>query len=232
MTQCPHCEFEGNNFFYCAGCGREIQIEKQQVFSKLPENSTKFLSEAVKTIEEVFCANSDIEATLDMDTQIISMSEISKESGIFIVDNAQWEEAEGNVKLNCFFGETALSYAFSIALTLISVFAGLTGTEMIFKLFFTCYILASFLQWFVFPFFAGTTVAAFAGYGCGLFIEQKSSVKGHSVLLLTLTLFMSLYSLFPFFFLEYFLASKIKNYVPVALKITGVDYLKKIGGNK
>ncbi|HSW60836.1 MAG TPA: hypothetical protein VLJ60_08560, partial [bacterium] len=165
-------------------------------------------------------------------TQIINMSEISKESGIFIIDDSQWKDVEGKIKLSCFFGETALAYILSFILSVIGIFLGSAGFEMTFKLFFTCYILVSFLQWFIVPYLTGSTVVAFAGHRCGLFVDRKSSVRGRPGLLLMLSLFMSLHSLIPFFLIEYLLAAKIKSYVPVALKITGIDYLKHVGGDK
>ena len=232
MINCPHCGYDNNNYFFCAGCGRSIPVKKKSVFNKLPESSTKFLEEAVNTIERVFYIDNSIHTTLDMNTQIINMSEISKESGIFIIDDAQWKDVEGKVKLACFFGETALAYILSLILSLIGVFIGSIGLEMTFKLFFTCYILVSFLQWFIVPYLTGSTVVAFAGHRCGLFIERKFSVRDHPAVLLIMALFMSLHSFVPFFLIEYLLAAKIKSYVPVALKITGIDYLRKIGGDQ
>jgi len=232
MISCPHCGFENNNYFFCAGCGRGIPVKKKSVFTKLPESSTRFLEEAVNTIERVFYTDNSIHTTLDMNTQLINMSEISKESGIFIIDDAQWKDVEGKIKLSCFFGETALAYILSFVLSLIGVMLGSAGIEMTFKLFFTCYILVSFLQWFIFPYISGSTVVAFAGHRCGLFVDRKFSVRGRPGLLLILSLFMFLHSFVPFFLIEYLLAAKIKSYVPVALKITGIDYLKKIGGDQ
>lgn len=233
MISCPHCGYDNNNYFFCAGCGRSIpQAKQSKIFSRLPESSTRFLEEVVNTIEKVFYVDNSIHTTLDMNTQIINMSEISKESGIFIIDDAQWKDVEGKIKLSCFFGETALAYILSFVLSIIGVVLGSAGLEMTFKLFFTCYILVSFLQWFIFPYMSGSTVVAFAGHRCGLFVDRKFSVRGRPGLLLILALFMSLHSFFPFFLFEYLLAAKIKSYVPLALKITGIDYLKKIGGDQ
>jgi hypothetical protein len=232
MISCSHCGFENNNYFFCAGCGKTLTVRKKNVFSRLPESSTRFLEEVVNTIEKVFYVDNSIHTTLDMNTQIINMSEISKESGIFIIDDSQWKDVEGKIKLSCFFGETALAYILSFILSVIGIFLGSAGFEMTFKLFFTCYILVSFLQWFIVPYLTGSTVVAFAGHRCGLFVDRKSSVRGRPGLLLMLSLFMSLHSLIPFFLIEYLLAAKIKSYVPVALKITGIDYLKHVGGDK
>lgn len=231
MMKCSHCDYVNTNYSFCAGCGRELALKEKAPFVKLPDSSTKFLTEVIKTIEKIFSPDEMMNATLDMDTQMINMSDISKESGIFIIDDSQWKEVDAKVRLNSFFGETAVAYILSLILVLTGAILGPSGAEMTFKLFFTCYIFVSFLQWFIFPYLTGSTVTAFAGYRCSLFVDKKLSVRGKAGLLLILSIFMVLYSFVPFFLIEYVVASKIKCYVPVALKITGIDYLENIGGN-
>jgi len=230
MIKCSHCDYLNNNYNFCAGCGKEIHIKKKSAFAKLPEGSRRFIDEVVRTIDKVFYPDETIHTTLDMNTQIINMSEISMESGIFIIDDSQWKEADKKAKLNSFFGEISLAYILSLVLSGIGFMLGSSNPEMIFKLFFVCYIFVSFLLWFIFPYLAGTTVTAFAGYRCALFVDRKMSVRGRTTVLLTLSIFMFLHSFLPFFLIEYLLASKIKSYVPVAFKITGIDYLQKFGG--
>ncbi|HSW61418.1 MAG TPA: hypothetical protein VLJ60_11495, partial [bacterium] len=65
MISCSHCGFENNNYFFCAGCGKTLTVRKKNVFSRLPESSTRFLEEVVNTIEKVFYVDNSIHTTLD-----------------------------------------------------------------------------------------------------------------------------------------------------------------------
>lgn len=229
--RCNHCEFENNNYKYCSACGRELVLKKRNSFVKLPEGSAKFLVEVVNTIERVFYPEDITAPNIEIKNSAISMTEIARESGIFIIDNNQWKDVDKKTKTSCFYAEISITYILSLILAGIGFFAGSTGIDMTLKMFFTCFIFISFLLWFIFPYIAGSTVFAFSKFRCGLFVEKKQSVSGKPLLLLILFMFVMVYSFLPFFLFEYMLSSKLGNYTPAALKITGIDYLEKIGGN-
>jgi len=230
--KCVHCSYENNNFSFCEGCGRPLLKRAGEKFSKLPEESTKFLDEVINTIERSFFSEEIVQNTLDVKTSIINISDISRESGILIIDRSQWKETEKKKKSASFYGEIILSYFLSLIMSGITFFAGLSGIEILVKLFVTCFFLVSFLQWFIIPFLTGSTVIAFSNYKCGLFIDKYVSVRGKSSVLFILFIFMSLYLFIPFTIIDLVMARYIKSYIPAALKIAGVDYLEKTGGEK
>jgi hypothetical protein len=230
--KCVHCCYENNNFLFCGGCGRPLLKKAGEKFSKLPEESTKFLDEVINTIERSFYSEEIVQNTLDVKTNIINISDISKESGILIIDRYQWKETEKRTKIASFYSELVLSYFLSSIMTGVVFFTGLSGIEITIKLFVVCFFLVSFLQWFIIPFIAGSTVIAFSNYNCGLFADLNKSVRGKSSTLFILFIFMSLYLFIPFTIIDLVLTRYIKSYIPAALKIAGVDYLEKTGGEK
>lgn len=231
IRTCKYCGYINNNYFICSGCGRELRQAKKEKFEKLPESSTIFLNEVKKSIDKVFSQKGGMTPSIEFNSSGLSISDISKESGILLIDNSQWHETDSGTKKTCFYGEILTTYILSLFLSLTAAFAISAGVTIFLKLFFASYILIAILLWFIFPFMFGVTAFAFVSHGCGLFKDSANSVKNSTVTLLVLFVMVMFYSFLPVFLIEYFLASKFSSYIPVAMKVAGVDYLMKTGGD-
>lgn len=227
---CGHCGYLNNNYFYCSGCGLELKKSAQKGFEKLPENSTVFLHEVKRTIDKMFPSQTTGAPSIQINKTGLSIFEISKESGVFLIDNSQWKDVDHKMKVNCFYSDISLTYILSLLLSIIAAYGSSAGSMIFLKIFFASYILSAFLLWFVFPFMTGVSAFSFLGYKCGMFKDSSTSVKGSVATLLVLFIIVMFYSFAPFFLIEYLVASKSDKYVPAAIKAAGVDYFLKIGG--
>ena len=226
---CGHCGFHNTNYRYCGGCGRKLIDKAEKTFTKLPEGSTVFVNEVVNTIERVFRSQEIVTPSLENSEPGISFTEIGKESGILYIDGDQWIKPEGNEKRTAFFGDVVLTYFLSAILAASAFYLVPMSMVLTVKIFYACYIFITTFLWFIFPLVTGSTAVSFISGNLAFFKENKP-VKGKFFTLLTLSILIILYAFFPLFFIEYLLMSFMKDYIPLALKVTGIGYLKKTGG--
>jgi|GEM_PF-2907450 len=228
---CRHCGFHNTNDRYCGGCGRKLVDEVQKKFAKLPEGSTVFISEVINTIERVFRSQEIVTPSLENSQPGISFSEIAKESGILYIDGDQWVKPKGHEKRTAFFGDVVLTYFLSMILAVAVFYVIPMNTILAIKIFYACYIFITILLWFIFPLVTGSAAVSLIS-GDLSFFKDSRSVRGKFFTLLVLALFMVLYSFFPLFLIEYLTMSLMKDYMPLALKVAGISYLKKTGGQQ
>ncbi len=230
---CDHCGFHNTNLRYCGGCGRKLAEKIEKKFSKLPEGSTVFINEVVNTIERVFRSQEIVTPILENSETVVSVSfsEIGKESGILYIDGDQWIKPDKHDKRSAFFGDIALTYLLSAILVAVAFYLIPVKPMLAIKIFYSCYIFITLFLWLIFPLVTGSTAVSFISEGLSFFKENRT-VKGKFFTLLTLSILMMLYSFFPLFFLEYLLMSLMKDYMPLALKVSGISYLKKTGGQQ
>jgi len=232
IMECSHCKYLSNNYRFCEGCGREIEKPVITKFEELPEGSTRFLDEAVKAVEKIFFPDNSIEsARIDIGAATLNIHEIVKVSGIYIIDDMQWQSIGNDEKKGCFFKDVfllvGLSFIFVAVAALISAFS----LPAILKFWISGFIFISFTLWFIFPFLSGATVFSISKYRSGLFTDNKYSVKGTVYPLILLFLFMQLYIFLPFLIVEYLISVKKPEYIPFAIKVAGVDFLMRTGGD-
>ena len=145
MTTCPHCKSENNNFYYCRGCGRKIPLSPKPEKRK-ESSSSDFIEEVIDIIESKFIS-SDFTMTNIANMGSISLDEISKEEGIILLGNEQWQEIPRRQQCACFFGETVSIYLMSAIITMIGFIAGANDVRMVFQLYASAFLLLSFTEW-------------------------------------------------------------------------------------
>ncbi len=230
MMKCSHCSLLNNNYRYCEGCGRPLTREQKKKYEKLPENSTKFLDEAVAAVESIFFSESVGEAQLEISSSALNLHDIVKSSGIMIIDDKQWEKVKASECRKIFFNDVFLTIILS------AVFAGssmiVSGLTLLAfsKLWVLAHIFISFFLWVIFPFLTGSTFSALMLFRSGLFSDNKS-VKGSLQSLVILFLFLQLYIFLPILLMEYLLTIKKMDYIPFILRVSGVDFLIRTGGD-
>lgn len=228
---CTHCGFHNTNYRYCGGCGRKLTEKIEKKFSKLPEGSTVFINEVVNTIERVFSSQEVVTPSFENSEPGISLSEIGKESGILYIDKNQWVKPDSKEKRASFFSDVGLIYVLC-GLVVAGAFYLIPMTPVLgVKIFYACYIFTTLFFWLLFPLATGSTPVSFATSDLAIFKENKA-VKGKFFTLLSLSILIVLYSFVPLFFIEYLLMTIIKGYMPLALKVSGISYLKKTGGKQ
>ena len=231
MTICPHCKSENNNFYYCRGCGRKIPfISKQE--KRNESSSSDFIEEVIDIIESKFIS-SDFTMTNIANMGSISLDEISKEEGIILLGNEQWQEIPRRQQCACFFGGMVSIYLMSAIITMIGFIAGANDVKMVFQLYASAFLLLSFTEWFLVPYFSGFSLVSSLLYNCSMFTYRDENMKNKTQNLLMMFLFASIPGIFVVPFLYSLLKSKLsENYIPLALSISEIKYLKKISSGK
>ena len=231
MTTCPHCKSENNNFYYCKGCGRKIPLTSKPEERK-KSSSFNFIEEVIDIIESKFIS-SDFTMTNIANMGSISLDEISKEEGIILFGNEQWQEISRKQQNSCFFSEMISIYIMSSIITMIGFIAGANDIKMIFQLYASAFLLLSFTELFLVPYFSGFSLVSSLLYNCSMFTYYDENMKNKTQNLLMMFLFASILCIFVVPFLYSLLKSKLsENYTPLALSISEIKYLKKISSGK
>ena len=231
MTTCPHCKSENNNFYYCKGCGRKIPLTSKPEERK-KSSSFNFIEEVIDIIESKFIS-SDFTMTNIANMGSISLDEISKEEGIILFGNEQWQEISRKQQNSCFFSEMISIYIMSSIITMIGFIAGANDIKMIFQLYASAFLLLSFTELFLVPYFSGFSLVSSLLYNCSMFTYDDENMKNKTQNLLMMFLFASILCIFVVPFLYSLLKSKLsENYTPLALSISEIKYLKKISSGK
>ena len=231
MTTCPHCKSENNNFYYCKGCGRKIPLTSKPEERK-KSSSFNFIEEVIDIIESKFIS-SDFTMTNIANMGSISLDEISKEEGIILFGNEQWQEISRKQQNSCFFSEIISIYIMSSIITMIGFIAGANDIKMIFQLYASAFLLLSFTELFLVPYFSGFSLVSSLLYNCSMFTYDDENMKNKTQNLLMMFLFASILCIFVVPFLYSLLKSKLsENYTPLALSISEIKYLKKISSGK
>jgi len=230
MTTCPHCKSENNNFYYCHGCGRRIPFSSKPKERK-KSSSSDFIEEVIDIIESKFI--SDVTVTTIANIGTISLDEISKEEGIILVGNDQWQEIPRKQQCACFFGEIFCISMISAIITMIGFIAGANDAKMVFQLYASAFLLLSFTEWFLVPYFSGFSLVSSLLYNCSMFTYGDENMKNKTKNLLMIFLFASIPCIFVVPFLYSLLKSRFsESYIPLALSISEIKYLKKISSGK
>ena len=209
MTTCPHCKSENNNFYYCKGCGRKIPpVSKPEERKK--SSSSDFIEEVIDIIESKFLS-SDVTVTTISHIGSISLDEISKEEGIILLGNEQWQEIPRRQQCACFFGEIVSIYMMSAIITMIGFIAGANDFRMVFQLYASAFLLLSFTEWFLVPYFSGFSLVSLLLYNCSMFTYGDENMKNKTQNLLTMFLLASIPSMFVVPFLYSLLKSKLSD---------------------
>lgn len=231
MTTCPHCKSENNNFYYCKGCGRKIPLTSKPEERK-KSSSFNFIEEVIDIIESKFIS-SDFTMTNIANMGSISLDEISKEEGIILFGNEQWQEISRKQQNSCFFSEMISIYIMSSIITMIGFIAGANDIKMIFQLYASAFLLLSFTELFLVPYFSGFSLVSSLLYNCSMFTYDDENMKNKTQNLLMMFLFASILCIFVVPFLYSLLKSKLsENYTPLAISISEIKYLKKISSGK
>ena len=231
MTTCPHCKSENNNFYYCRGCGRKIPLTSKPEERK-KSSSFNFIEEVIDIIESKFIS-SDFTMTNIANMGSISLDEISKEEGIILLGNEQWQEISRKQQNSCFFSEIISIYIMSSIITMIGFIAGANDIKMIFQLYASAFLLLSFTELFLVPYFSGFSLVSSLLYNCSMFTYDDENMKNKTQNLLIMFLFASIPCIFVVPFLYSLLKSKFsENHIPLALSISEIKYLKKISSGK
>ena len=200
MTTCPHCKSENNNFYYCKGCGRKIPLTSKPK-NRTESSSSDFIEEVIDIIESKFIS-SDVTVTTISNFGSISLDEISKEEGIILLGNEQWQEIPRRKQCSCFFCEIATLYAISAIITLIGYNAGANNFKMVLQFYASAFLLLSFIELFLVPYFSGFSLASLLVYKSSMFTYSDENMKNKTQNLLTFFLLASIPSIFiiPFFY--------------------------------
>ena len=226
MTICPHCKSENNNFYYCKGCGRKIPLTSKQEERK-ESSASDFIEEVIDIIESKFIS-SDFTVTTISNIGSISLDEISKEEGITLVGSEQWQKIPDKQQNACFLGEMLSIYIMTAVITMIGFIAGANDIKMIFQLYASAFLLLSFTEWFLVPYFSGFSLVSSLVYNCSMFTYGDENMRNKTQNLLMVFLFASIPGIFIFPYFYSFLKSKISdNYKPLALSISEIQYLEK-----
>lgn len=229
MIVCRRCKYENNNYQYCCGCGRRLSSESEEKFEKLPEESPRFLDEVIDIIEAK-SALSDFDLKQTPRRYVIDLKDISKSEGILLIGNEQWKTVGDKEKGKNFLSEFILIYFLTFFTLMVSVAAGIDKFEMILKCYTVSFLLISFVFLFLLPYFFGFTIVAFLYGKYALCTKSHEFIRGRAKELFLLFIFSAIPSLFIFPFLFSIISLKVsKRYFPLALKMSEIDYLEKIG---
>ncbi len=228
---CSHCKSENNNFYYCKGCGRKLEQEHKTQAKEIAQPH-EFIEEVIDIIEKKFYP-AELGSIIPMNSHQISLEEMSKDEGIFLIGSEQWREASQTTQNSCFFSEIFFLYMFSSIITMIGYIAGADSIEMIFQLYVSVFLALSFTVWFIIPYFSGFSAVSSVMYRCSMFLSSGESVKNHAKPLFTIFLF----SAVPYVFVIPFINSLIKSkfsagYKPKPLSLSGINYMEKINTAK
>jgi hypothetical protein len=228
--KCVHCTLDNNNYRFCEGCGRPLVFVKKEKCKELPDYSTKFLDEAVRAVESIFCAQGVQTANIDINSTALNLHEIAKDNGILIIDNMQWEKMKNESKKKVFFNDNLLCILFCTIFVTGSMAVSSFSFLSLIKFWISGYIFISFFLWVIFPFLTGATVSTLSLFRAGLFSDNKS-LKGNLSSLIILFIFIQLYIFPPILLIEYIAFIKNPGYVPFIIRISGIDFLMRTGGD-
>ena len=121
----------------------------------------------------------------------------------------------------------------SAIITMIGFIAGANDFRMVFQLYASAFLLLSFTEWFLVPYFSGFSLVSLLLYNCSMFTYGDENMKNKTQNLLTMFLLASIPSMFVVPFLYSLLKSKLSDkYMPLAFSISEIKYLKKISSEK
>ena len=229
MTTCPHCKTVNNNFYYCKGCGRKIPLGSKHEVRK--ESSKSDFTEEVIDIIEKELVISDVTIQYFPQSDFISLDEMSKEEGIILFGNEQWQEISHNEQCSCFLREIFCIYLISGIITMLGTGGYILEANFQIKTPFLFYawsfLLISFIVWFIIPYFSGFSFISLLHSNCSMFTSADENIKNKLKNLIMIFLFSTPY-IFIVPFCYSLLKSKFsKNYLPMALSMSEIKYLKK-----
>ncbi len=231
MLKCLSCNFISNNYRFCEGCGRKLDFSFDKKSTELNEDSSRFLEESILAVESIFYTENVQSHQLEIGHTSLDLTSIAKDTGIYIIEGMQWQNINPEIKNRCFFSDILLTLTLSL-LFVSGTFAVVPFSAVtFFKLWVSGFIFVSFILWVIFPFLTGATVFSILTLKAGLFKDNTDLLKGNLGSLFFLFLFVQLYIFLPFLLLEVIMSVKNKGYVPLAMKIAGVDFLMRVGGD-